>query len=611
MNPPLRRIAPLVLVVLFLPAFHALAEEWQLPTPANGIAVDSDGSVWTLHQYDVPYVLRHGATIARTDLPALLSWPQQILAARYEGVWVVSPDGVGLVSAEGHVVMVRAIEEQPRAAAVAPDGNLWVSTAYRQAAVITPAGDVQTFPVASPGSVRAIAFDADGRAWFACSEALLRIERDLAVTQFTYPGIDFRWIVADREANLITSGGLLSPDGRLERRDFPGDSPAVSIDGRVWVAEARDSVIAVDLASGDEAMFPATRGGELGTAVATASDAVWVTTGISLRRIPLDATRPDTAPRIGDFAVREWEASGGFPWGTHLFTLYRTQNEPIVLHLQGVEERMWTDEVLPPQFTQDGRLLTVATHRVHDIPESHAVLELGRKGEVSRELPLSLPRGTSVLALFAHPRRELWLLTELTGNLSLDRFSADGVQIDSIPLPERTTFGAPLGFDVTGDGCTIGYFERIDVKLRRFNVCTRTDVEDVALATEETGYPFRFLPDGRILAATSTEIVLFLPDGSRQRAYPGVYAVALDPVPGSFWAASPNGRALRRIDFATSTVVDEFDLYGNAEDLAIFGEPRASAPLPPRRRGVRRNSFGTSSHGPASSPQFNSQDRSR
>lgn len=574
-------------------------EEWLLPTQPSGLAVATDGSVFTAHRYPYPsYLLKHrGGDTTRVVLPNELIEPRDLMADHDGGVWILGYEYLGHMARSAGVRVVAQVRAY--SGAVGPDGRFWAVDDYGSSIkIVSVTGDVVDVPLPPEDGGGAnfafdLAFDRSGRAWVVSRLHLFRIDADLTVARFDWPEVWSAWICRGPDDTMVTSAGVVAADGTLTPRAAPGIDAALGSDGRAWAVLWRDGLVAID-SDGRQQWFPAAAPrtwpsglGDSARVAAGVENDIWATTGSSLRRIAVDAIPPTLAPRHGDFLLLEYEPNCCFEGSHVVIALQREGPDAFVLAFD------LELAAIPPIFLPDGTIVGVSlSYGNATSSRGYSLVELSPEGAVVRSTGLGLPAEARVGALFAHPNGEIWLLTAVESQIRVDRYDLRFVHTGTSVLPEASQY-APRQFDVESDGCTVGYFLGDGSTLHRFDVCRSVDVADVALDASLL-QAFRFLRDGRVLAATDQDVILFGRDGTRERTYGGAFTVALDIQGGFFWAGSPDGRSLRRIDFETGSVWSEMPLYGSPSAVSIFGELRASAPEPPARRRAIRGSGGTS-----------------
>ena len=164
---------------------------------------------------------------------------------------------------------------------------------------------------------------------------------------------------------------------------------------------------------------------------------------------------------------------------------------------------------------------------------------------------------------------------------SVLKFSATGQ-----PLGSYAVAGDRAGafkVELAPDGCTL-FYTSWSAYVRRFDVCTNTQLPDFNLAPLDAAAQLRVLPDGGVLVATAPAIVRLDASGAIVRSYgldPSIapYWVGLDLVgDGTFWATDKNssyglpfqGRYVYRFDLATGAVLQSFSTGTTVVDVVVM-----------------------------------------
>jgi hypothetical protein len=129
----------------------------------------------------------------------------------------------------------------------------------------------------------------------------------------------------------------------------------------------------------------------------------------------------------------------------------------------------------------------------------------------------------------------------------------------------------PRGSDhiaLAADGCTL-YYTSEGSSVRRFNVCTNTQLTDFAtgvgcVPTCATAYGIRLLPDGGALVADSDAIRRLNSSGTVTQTYDAIgddlwFSLALDPGGTAFWAGDGATGDVYKFDLATGSVLKNFN----------------------------------------------------
>ena len=144
--------------------------------------------------------------------------------------------------------------------------------------------------------------------------------------------------------------------------------------------------------------------------------------------------------------------------------------------------------------------------------------------------------------------------------------------------------------DLGGDQCTL-YYTSGGTLVRRFDVCTNSQMSDFASAPSGPCYAHRVRPNGEVLLTCSAAIYRFGPAGNLLQTYPGallaprpevLISLNLDPDNVTFWTADAPSRVYR-VDIATGVQTNTFPIPSIVGGMAVVGEPRqlpSPAPTP-------------------------------
>jgi streptogramin lyase len=141
-----------------------------------------------------------------------------------------------------------------------------------------------------------------------------------------------------------------------------------------------------------------------------------------------------------------------------------------------------------------------------------------------------------------------------------------------------------------GDECTL-YYTSGGTLIRRFDVCTNSQLSDFATAPSGPCYAHRVRPNGEVMVTCSDAVYRFGPSGNVLQTYPGtslqpstvfLITVNLDPDNTTFWVADGPSQVFR-VDIATGVQVSTFPIPSIVGGLAVVGEPHQMpnpAPIP-------------------------------
>ncbi|MFI5364735.1 MAG: proprotein convertase P-domain-containing protein, partial [Candidatus Binatia bacterium] len=168
------------------------------------------------------------------------------------------------------------------------------------------------------------------------------------------------------------------------------------------------------------------------------------------------------------------------------------------------------------------------------------------------------------------------------------KLDVNGNLLDHFPIagnPDNNHIGDWI--DLDSDQCTIFYTNEGSA-IKRYNVCTRTQLPDFATGLPAPCYALRILlpgeplPGGGLLVACQSEIAGFNPDGSvgGTLTLPNEhdwFAVNLDPDNAEFWSGNLTTGQIYRFDMATASQQATFPSNPNTilGGLEICGEPQS------------------------------------
>jgi hypothetical protein len=152
--------------------------------------------------------------------------------------------------------------------------------------------------------------------------------------------------------------------------------------------------------------------------------------------------------------------------------------------------------------------------------------------------------------------------------------------------------------DLAGDQCTLYYTSEGNI-IRRFDVCTNTQLSDFAAGFTDSGssstcYALRIRINAEVMVACTDKVYRLSATGTVIQSYPlpagetsFLFAMNLDPDNASFWTAGFNSGNIYRINITTGALITQFAAGSVVKGLAIFGEitvarPPASLTLAPK-----------------------------
>jgi len=171
---------------------------------------------------------------------------------------------------------------------------------------------------------------------------------------------------------------------------------------------------------------------------------------------------------------------------------------------------------------------------------------------------------------------------EADGSHQVRKFDAGGALLATYS-PATDDRGTDW-IDLAADQCTLFYTSEGDL-VKRFNVCTNTQLPDFATLPSSPGYALRIRPNQEVMVAGTSAVYRFSPTGTLLHTYtfPGtslLFALNLDSDLTSFWTGDlPTGKVFK-VDINNGSTLTTFatnpgvDLGG----LAVFGEVTAAQP---------------------------------
>jgi sugar lactone lactonase YvrE len=139
--------------------------------------------------------------------------------------------------------------------------------------------------------------------------------------------------------------------------------------------------------------------------------------------------------------------------------------------------------------------------------------------------------------------------------------------------------------DLASDNCTL-YYTSEGSDIRRFNVCTNTQLAAFASGLPGPCYALRIRPNGEVMVACSNSVVRLSKTGTVVKTYPKdgsessfLFALNLDPDNATFWTAAYSTANVYRYDIATGAKVKSFAATKVGcclSGLAVAGEIRVA-----------------------------------
>ncbi len=138
--------------------------------------------------------------------------------------------------------------------------------------------------------------------------------------------------------------------------------------------------------------------------------------------------------------------------------------------------------------------------------------------------------------------------------------------------------------DLSSDQCTLLYTGEGSL-IKRFNVCTNTQMPDFASGLPGPCFELRIRPDGSVIVACASEAVLLDASGNIVQTYPltgasELFAMNLDPDGTSFWTGDIFNGTVFHVDIASGNVLGQFNSSPGTQlgGLVIVGGIVVSTP---------------------------------
>jgi len=180
------------------------------------------------------------------------------------------------------------------------------------------------------------------------------------------------------------------------------------------------------------------------------------------------------------------------------------------------------------------------------------------------------------------------LAFDAAGNLYVGR--ADGTDVQKYDSTGAFVTSYPVAteargsdwIDLAADQCTLFYTSEGDL-VKRFDICTNTQLADFATLPTGEAYALRIRPNGDVIVAATGFAYRLDSAGALVQTYtiPGanlLFAMNLDPDGLSFWTGDLNSGDINRIDISTGTVITTFNSspFTVLGGLAVVGELRVA-----------------------------------
>jgi hypothetical protein len=171
------------------------------------------------------------------------------------------------------------------------------------------------------------------------------------------------------------------------------------------------------------------------------------------------------------------------------------------------------------------------------------------------------------------------------GTADILKFNSAGSPLDSFD-PAQEGRGTDW-IDLASDQCTM-YYTSEGSSVKRFDVCTDTQLADFATGLPAPCFALRIRPNDEVLVACASAVVRLSPTGTVIDTYPAsdyassfLFALNLDPDGQTFWTGDISSGLITRINIATGNQVIQFSSQQEVEldGLAVFGELTQGATL--------------------------------
>jgi hypothetical protein len=164
------------------------------------------------------------------------------------------------------------------------------------------------------------------------------------------------------------------------------------------------------------------------------------------------------------------------------------------------------------------------------------------------------------------------------GTADILKFSAAGAPLDSFDV--ATEDRGSDWIDLEADGCTMRYTSE-GSSVKRYDVCTDTQLTDFATGLTRPVFAHRVLPDGGSLVAATSQVVRLDSSGAVVDTYTPadpvgtLFALNLDPDGTSFWTADLNNGNVFHFDIASGAELGGFAAGTPVYGLSLLGERTA------------------------------------
>ncbi|MFN2472197.1 MAG: hypothetical protein ABR583_14660 [Gaiellaceae bacterium] len=162
------------------------------------------------------------------------------------------------------------------------------------------------------------------------------------------------------------------------------------------------------------------------------------------------------------------------------------------------------------------------------------------------------------------------------GSADVLKLSSSGALLDSFNVATENR-GSDF-IDLAADQCTLFYTSEGST-IKRYNVCTKTQLADFAGGLNAPCFGLRIRPNGEVLVACASQVYRLNAAGAVIQNYPisgssRLFALSLDPDNTTFWTGDINNGQIWRVNISTGAIVTTFASQAQTQlaGLAVFGE---------------------------------------
>jgi hypothetical protein len=163
---------------------------------------------------------------------------------------------------------------------------------------------------------------------------------------------------------------------------------------------------------------------------------------------------------------------------------------------------------------------------------------------------------------------------------SVRKFDASGNPLATYAVAVEDRGGDWI--DLAADQCTLFYTSE-GTLIKRFDVCTNTQLADFATLPQRPAFALRIRPNGEVMVATAGAAYRLDTSGTIQQTYTipsssTLFAMNLDSDGTSFWTGDIGTGEINRVDIATGNILTTFNSSPDTSlaGLAVVGEITAA-----------------------------------